>query len=79
MPKYYPISKLVGDRILYYRKIQGASLLDVSIVIGISEQQQSRYERGINRISLDRLAQYVSYFSVDFNDLLYINRNQIIH
>ncbi|WP_265503574.1 helix-turn-helix domain-containing protein, partial [Providencia heimbachae] len=62
--------KLVGNKILYYRKMKGVSLLEISKVIGISEQQQSRYERGINRINLDRLAQYVNYFDVSFNDLL---------
>ncbi len=74
MLKYYPASKLVGNRILYYRRMKGISLLEISKVIGISEQQQSRYERGINRINLDRLAQYVNYFDVSFHDLLMINK-----
>ncbi|QCJ68621.1 XRE family transcriptional regulator [Providencia heimbachae] len=56
MLKYYPASKLVGNKILYYRKMKGVSLLEISKVIGISEQQQSRYERGINRINLNSCA-----------------------
>ncbi len=74
MLKLYPASKLVGNRILYYRKMKGISLLEISKVIGISKQQQSRYERGLNRINLDRLAQYVDYFDVSFRDLLMINK-----
>ncbi|MGX4743499.1 helix-turn-helix domain-containing protein [Providencia rettgeri] len=33
--------------------------------MNISPQQQSRYERGINRITLDRLFQYATYFEID--------------
>ncbi|MFD1093128.1 helix-turn-helix domain-containing protein [Providencia vermicola] len=70
MQKYYPASKLVGRKITYYRKMKGISLSKIANDFGISEQQQSRYERGINRINLDRLAQYVNYFKVNFYDLL---------
>ncbi|MEX5926865.1 helix-turn-helix domain-containing protein [Providencia hangzhouensis] len=37
----------------------------ISKEIGISPQQQSRYERGVNRITLDRLFQYATYFEID--------------
>ncbi|MGG4664727.1 helix-turn-helix domain-containing protein [Providencia vermicola] len=70
MQKYYPASKLVGRKITYYRKMKGIPLSKIANDFGISEQQQSRYERGINRINLDRLAQYVNYFKVNFYDLL---------
>lgn len=33
--------------------------------VGISEQQQLRYERGNNRISIDRLKQYSNYFDIN--------------
>lgn len=70
MQKYYPASKLVGRKITYYRKMRGIPLSKIASDFGISEQQQSRYERGINRINLDRLAQYVNYFEISFYDLL---------
>ncbi|MEQ4676155.1 helix-turn-helix transcriptional regulator [Providencia vermicola] len=70
MQKYYPASQLVGRKITYYRKMKGIPLSKIANDFGISEQQQSRYERGINRINLDRLAQYVNYFKVNFYDLL---------
>lgn len=37
--------------------MHGVSLDKLAKVIGVSQQQQSRYERGINRINLDRLNQ----------------------
>ncbi|HFF1654767.1 TPA: helix-turn-helix domain-containing protein [Providencia rettgeri] len=70
MQKNYPASKLVGRKITYHRKMKGIPLSKIANDFGISEQQQSRYERGINRINLDRLAQYVNYFEVNFYDLL---------
>ncbi|EJD6047968.1 MULTISPECIES: helix-turn-helix domain-containing protein [Providencia] len=61
----YSISHLIGKKILFYRKKNGLSVNELSEVIGISPQQQSRYERGINRITLDRLFQYATYFEID--------------
>lgn len=61
----YSTSHLIGKKILFYRKKNGLSVNELSEVIGISPQQQSRYERGINRITLDRLFQYATYFEID--------------
>lgn len=68
MPEYYPISRIIGKKITYYRKMNGMSLCDISKMIHVSEQQQSRYERGVNRINLDRLQQYARIFSIDLID-----------
>ena len=77
MRESYPISKLVGHKVTYYRKMKGISLSTLSKSIGVSEQQQSRYERGINRINLERLAQYVNYFDIQFKDLLSIHDDKM--
>ncbi|WP_321146969.1 helix-turn-helix transcriptional regulator, partial [Providencia alcalifaciens] len=55
MSKNYLISKMVGSKIIYYRKMNEITLRELADTIGVSEQQQSRYERGVNRINLDRL------------------------
>ncbi|MEX9949432.1 helix-turn-helix domain-containing protein [Providencia alcalifaciens] len=73
MNKNYPISTLVGSKIIYYRKMYGITLRELANTIGISEQQQSRYERGVNRINLERLWQYANYFNVDIQVFLEIN------
>ncbi|MBQ0330474.1 helix-turn-helix transcriptional regulator, partial [Providencia rettgeri] len=59
-----PISKIVGSKITYYRKMNGMTLNQIANIIGVSEQQQSRYEHGINRINLDRLNQYAEIFNI---------------
>ncbi|MBQ0364855.1 helix-turn-helix transcriptional regulator [Providencia rettgeri] len=48
----------------YYRKMNGMTLNQIANIIGVSEQQQSRYEHGINRINLDRLNQYAEIFNI---------------
>ncbi|HHR6068219.1 TPA: helix-turn-helix domain-containing protein [Providencia alcalifaciens] len=75
MPEYYPISRIIGKKITYYRKMNGMSLCDISKMIHVSEQQQSRYERGVNRINLDRLQQYARIFSIDLIDFFYLNEH----
>ncbi|ATG15420.1 helix-turn-helix domain-containing protein [Providencia alcalifaciens] len=75
MPEYYPISRIIGKKITYYRKMNGMSLCDISKMIHVSEQQQSRYERGVNRINLDRLHQYARIFSIDLIDFFVLNEH----
>ncbi|WP_272524367.1 helix-turn-helix domain-containing protein [Providencia sp. PROV216] len=71
MPNYYPISRIIGNKITYYRKMKGMTLESLSKIIGVSEQQQSRYERGINRINIDRLYHYSKIFEIDIIAFLF--------
>ncbi|CAB5542905.1 helix-turn-helix domain-containing protein [Providencia hangzhouensis] len=73
MPSHYPISKIIGNKITYYRKMKGMTLENLSKVVGVSEQQQSRYERGINRINVDRLYQYAKIFDINIIDFFVFN------
>ena len=66
----------VGALIRKLRKEKGLSLLTVAQSIGISEQQQLRYERGNNRISIDRLKQYAIYFNTSINDFFLFNESE---
>ncbi|HHR5901567.1 TPA: helix-turn-helix domain-containing protein [Providencia alcalifaciens] len=76
MPEYYPVSLIIGRKITYYRKMNGLSLYDIAKMINVSEQQQSRYERGINRINLDRLSQYAEIFNIDLLDFFNLSENE---
>ncbi|MEI9751798.1 helix-turn-helix transcriptional regulator [Moellerella wisconsensis] len=73
MTSRYPVSKIIGKKITYYRKMHGVSLDKLAKVIGVSQQQQSRYERGINRINLDRLNQYAKIFNIPLKDFFILN------
>lgn len=76
MPEYYPVSRIIGRKITYYRKMNGLSLYDIAKMINVSEQQQSRYERGINRINLDRLSQYADIFNIDLLDFFNLSAHE---
>lgn len=73
MSNYYPVSTIIGSKIKSLRKGKGLSLIAVASAVGISEQQQLRYERGKNRISIDRLKQYSNYFNVSLNSFFLFN------
>ncbi len=76
MENSYPVSAVIGYKIRKLRKEKGLSLLTVAQSIGISEQQQLRYERGNNRISIDRLKQYAIYFNTSINDFFLFNESE---
>lgn len=38
MPNYYLISKIIGNKITYYRKMKGMTLENLSNIVGVSEQ-----------------------------------------
>lgn len=60
----YSSSYLIGKQILYYRKMNGISINEISKVIGISPQQQSRYENGEVNIHVDTIYQLAQIFNV---------------
>ncbi len=84
--KIFLISQKIGQKITYYRKLNGLTLEQLSKVSQVSQQQQSRYERGINRISIEKLIIYSNFFNVDIvnffplthsDDSYYIIENEI--
>ncbi|OCQ53796.1 anaerobic benzoate catabolism transcriptional regulator [Photorhabdus australis subsp. thailandensis] len=58
---------LVGKRIQKRRKELGMTAVKLAGQIGISQQQLSRYERGINRIDLSHLVQIASILDTPIN------------
>ncbi len=58
---------LVGKRIQKRRKELGMTAAKLAEKIGISQQQLSRYERGINRINLSHLVQIASILETPIN------------
>ncbi len=79
MSSHYPVSKIIGHKITYYRKMNGMTLIQLAKIIGVSEQQQSRYEHGINRINLDRLNQYAIIFNISILNFFDFNHREKEH
>lgn len=66
------IDEMIGKRIQLKRKEKGYSADKLSEMVGISQQQLSRYERGTNKINVAHLVEIanflqtpISYFFVD--------------
>ncbi|MGX4743501.1 helix-turn-helix domain-containing protein [Providencia rettgeri] len=77
MPNYYPISRIIGNKITYYRKMKGMTLENLANIVNVSQQQQSRYERGINRINIDRLNLYAKIFNIDITAFFIFNSREV--
>jgi len=67
------IRNKIGEKIRYYRNFRGVTLKKLAEELNITSQQLQKYEKGMNRITTERLEEIslildipVSYF---FNDL----------
>ncbi|HEM8294823.1 helix-turn-helix domain-containing protein [Providencia vermicola] len=65
-PNY--ISQLVGDCFRLYRKEKGWSGKKMAEYIGISQQQLSRYERGVNAITVDMLVNILIILDIKLSE-----------
>jgi transcriptional regulator with XRE-family HTH domain len=56
MRKAEPFDVAIGDRIRRVRRERGLSQRDLALVLGVTAQQVQKYERGLVRVSVGRLA-----------------------
>ncbi|OBU03161.1 helix-turn-helix domain-containing protein [Morganella psychrotolerans] len=64
MIKKYAVSEAIGQVIRQYRSNAGLTTKQLAHRIGISQQQLSRYERGVNRIDVDTLLRVSLAFKI---------------
>jgi transcriptional regulator with XRE-family HTH domain len=60
--------KTIGLKIKSFRKIMGISQMELAGIVGISYQQIQKYEKGISRISVDRLKQIADALGVPITE-----------
>lgn len=58
------IARAVGQKIQVLRKDHGITAARLAEMIEISQQQMSRYERGVNRVDVDCLVRIADIFEV---------------
>lgn len=63
-------SKIVGARIRTLRKDQNMSIQQLSTLLGISQQHQSRHELGEIRIHVDTLYSISQILELDIQELI---------
>ncbi|MDL1957357.1 MAG: helix-turn-helix domain-containing protein [Candidatus Desulfofervidus auxilii] len=69
----------IGEKIRFFRKQKGLTLMQLAEKIGVSFQQIQKYEKGYDRICVERLQQIaqaigipISYFFTNFNEVYYV-------
>lgn len=53
--KMTPEAKIIGQNLKSLRKIRKVSQIDLAEILGVSFQQVQKYERGVNRLPVDKL------------------------
>lgn len=64
------IYQLVGDRIRLQRKLLNYSAAQLGALVGVSQQQISRYERGQNRMTISCLFNIAEALQISVRYLL---------
>jgi len=69
----------IGEKIRFFRKQKGLTLMQLAEKVGVSFQQIQKYEKGYDRICVERLQQIaqaigipISYFFTNFNEVYYV-------
>lgn len=62
------MAMLIGIKLYQIRKYHGISGEQLAKEIGLSQQQISRYENGVNYITIDMLCRILSFFDVSIFD-----------
>lgn len=63
------IYALLGNHLRKARLSKGLSGNELGSIIQLSQQQVSRYELGINKLSLDKLIEIVIFLDIDINEI----------
>lgn len=64
------LNRLIGKKMAVIRRTSGLSRREVANMLGISQQQYSKYETGANRISAARLCLVAQALNVTFTRFL---------
>lgn len=64
------LDKQIGQKIKAFRKKKNLTTKELGMCIHVSQQQVSRYERGINQINIDLLAELSFLFGVPIFEFL---------
>jgi len=54
----------IGEKIRYYRKLNGCTLKELAKLLGVSAQQLQKYESGANRITSEKLTRIATHLNI---------------
>jgi len=64
------INFYIGNRLRWLREIRGIKQTELAVKLGVSFQQIQKYEKGINRISIEKLLKISDIFDTDIHFFL---------
>ena len=70
---------LLGHHLRQARMKRGLSSHELANIINLSQQQISRYERGVNKLSLDKLIEIIVFLDIDVKDIVRIITTEVEH
>ncbi len=79
IPDKKNIYALLGNHLRKARVSKGLSGNELATIINLSQQQVSRYELGINKLSLEKLIEIVIFLDIDINDITNLIITQVEH
>ncbi|OAT50373.1 MULTISPECIES: helix-turn-helix domain-containing protein [Providencia] len=79
IPDKKNIYALLGNHLRKARVSKGLSGNELATIINLSQQQVSRYELGINKLSLEKLIEIVIFLDIDINDITNLIVKQVEH
>ncbi|MBP6081156.1 MULTISPECIES: helix-turn-helix domain-containing protein [unclassified Providencia] len=77
IPDKKNIYALLGNHLRKARVGKGLSGNELAAIINLSQQQISRYELGINKLSLDKLIEIVIFLEIDIDDITSLISKQV--
>lgn len=60
-------NRKIGELVREFREARGLSQMRLAEMVGVSYQQIQKYEKGVNKISIERLKQISDAFNVPIN------------
>ncbi|MDR2225291.1 MAG: helix-turn-helix transcriptional regulator [Providencia sp.] len=73
------VDEALGYLIKKHRKKQGLTGVELGKMLNISQQQISRYERGVNNFSIDRIIDILLILNISQEDLVKVIIDEIMH
>ncbi|WP_195985964.1 helix-turn-helix transcriptional regulator [Clostridium sp. D33t1_170424_F3] len=67
------ILKAVGQRLKKYRLLAGMTQKQLSEILGIGEQYYGQVERGVKKLSLEKLMFFCTCFQIPLDDIIRID------
>lgn len=68
--RLHTLDKKIAENLKAIRILENKTLQEVAVVLDVSKQQYSKYERGIDRLTFSKAYIIAQFFKVNIEDLV---------